>query len=151
MPRGIKISRNKFAKALIKTGGNQKQAYKLVNPKISDKVAEVEGGRVANEPVVKSEVIKALDKAGFTQNKVADNLSIAMQAGLGRKATNRDAIKVLELALKYHAQAEGLEEYDPDYIDMEDKELITELKKMNKKIDLITKGHTEEGEVVEEN
>lgn len=150
MPRGVKISRKKFAKALIKTGGNQKQAYKLANPGVSDETAQIESVRLAKDPKVQSEIVKALNKAGFTQDKVADNLGIAMQAGLGRKATNRDAIKVLELALKYHAQAEGLEEYDPDYIDMEDKELIQELKKMNKKIDLITKGHTEEGEVIED-
>jgi len=83
----------KFVKNKVK-GLNNKDSAIMAGYKAKN--ADVMGAQLMKNP----KIMRALDKVGLTDEAVARDLDIAIQAGLGKKATNSDSLRGLELASK---------------------------------------------------
>lgn len=62
--------------------------------------ARVSASRLLSNANIQREIVNILDKAGLDDSKLAERLSKAIDTGLGRKSTNSDALRGLEMAFK---------------------------------------------------
>lgn len=81
-------------------------------------------------------VIMALEKAGLTDNAIAKSLKVALQTGLGVKATNSDSLKAIDLITKLKGQQAKTEEQPKEL--HQTNIYINELKQLSTE-DLLTK------------
>lgn len=142
-PKNNKINKKEFAKEFVKTG-NATQAYKNVSKGVTNRTAETQASQLLKKPEIQKHVVDALADAGLTPDKITKYMNVALLSGLGKKATNKDAIKVMEIALKYYQNPQEVEE---GYEDKDYKELISIARETKNKLNVLMR-EAQEGEVV---
>lgn len=101
------------AESVIRAGYNVK----------SREVASILGVQMEKTPSIKIALSSVLDAEGLTDDKLARYLYTAIDTGAGKKSTNADALKGIELALK-------LKGYNPSHkVEVTEHKYIAELKK----------------------
>ena len=147
-----KDERVEFARELLKNGFNQTQAYKKIRPHVTDGTAKNNGKILANRPGIISAIRTVLAENDLSMNDIAKKLNVAISSGLGKKATNRDAIAGLKLAADIHlghdtADLDGIQRQDLEEQSVDD--LVAKLDQM--KHDLLNTKKTKavDGEIVD--
>lgn len=84
---------NKFIKEKIK-GHSNKDAAILAG------YSRHSASKIGSNLMHNERIMKALEDAGLTDERIADVLNKAIDAGLGEKATNSDALKGIEMVAK---------------------------------------------------
>lgn len=145
-----KLTRNdkrKFAHSFINNNNNSKIAYQAIRPTVKDARAKQQGMKLLDDVVVRAEIKTLLENNGITADYIIKGYKVALEAGLAKKATNRDAIVVLsELAkLSGIEQKPDLEPLERDYLESLSRDaLLTRLDKISKQVkDLKTEGAIE--------
>lgn len=94
----INVKRRKFIKNYVKTGAKEQSA---ILAGYSPKSARSTATELLQNPEVQQEITKVLDKAGLTDDKLAENLNIAIDKGVNAERVSvSDGIRGIELAMR---------------------------------------------------
>ena len=80
--------------------GKKTAAVMAAYPNMSKATAADKSATVWQRPVVKKELQRVLEEAGLTTSALARKLRESLDVGWGEKATHRDALRGMEMALK---------------------------------------------------
>jgi phage terminase small subunit len=97
----LSLKQKNFAKEYINHQGNATEAaLEAYNVNGTDS-AEVIGSHNLDNPLIINEINKLLSQQGMNDDQwIAKNIKTAVETGIGVKATNKDAITVLNMLLK---------------------------------------------------
>lgn len=104
MPKLITASyrQRKFVHALLKHGSIKKAAQEAYNT--TDKTAYLTGRATLNSPSTQEYMKRIMEKAGITEDAVANGLKVVMEAGLRENSLKQSnpshALKALEMSAK---------------------------------------------------
>lgn len=142
-----------FAAQLIKSH-DQQASYLYIRPDVKKQTASKYGGQLKDDPIVKSEIKRALEKLQITPEYILQNLKRAADSGLGKKATNRDAIAATRELANLSGMANDTSSGGSvdalkrlRMMEMDPNQLENELKNIQKTLQLLTRGGSEEAEI----
>lgn len=129
--------KRKFANEFLKHDNNATEAYLSIRPDVKRQVAMNQGSKLIRDTLVKVELNAALEKNNVTPDYIIQGYKTALESGLGKKATNSDAIKALqELAklsqLDQKDEIEALQRADLE--SLSHKELLSQLDQIQQDI-----------------
>ncbi len=94
------LKQKKFARQYVKNGGNAAKAALEVYDANYD-TAQTIGSVNLDKPVIIQEINRLLDKEGLNDDQwLGQNIRTAIDSGIGVKATNKDAIQMINMLLK---------------------------------------------------
>lgn len=100
MTNTLTLKQREFVKEYIKSSGNGTQAalasYDTDDPNTAHSIASEN----LRKPTIKRAIELALERVGLTDDYVSELLREATISGLGKKASNSDALRGLEMMLK---------------------------------------------------
>jgi hypothetical protein len=152
LPPISKEERKKFIEAWLNNGMNQTAAYLSIRPNVKPNTAQNMGSYLMNKPGSLTMVKQALARHNLGIDDIADKIDKAVTAGLGKKATNRDAIAGLKLAADITL---GHESTDLDGIQHQDLEeqsvddLVAKLDEMKHNLLNTKRSKSVEGEIID--
>lgn len=150
-----KDDRIRFAKELIKNGGDGTRAYKTVKPEVNNNAARQGAYRLKRNKEVQAYLQQAAESLDLTPAYYLKTLKESIEAGVGRKATNRDTQQGLKQLADTMGWSSSLSR-DNDSLDDDNalegmtlKQLRRELNKTMKQIDNINANITiEDAQIV---
>jgi len=95
--RRLTLKQKKFSKELT----NSKSATSAaVKAGYSPNTARFIASENLTKPNIQQEIVRVLDKSGLSDDKLAGKLRVAIDSGLGKKSTNSDALRGLEMSFR---------------------------------------------------
>lgn len=98
--RSLTYKQRLFISNYLENGGNGTQAalgaYRTLNLETAHSIASEN----LRKPAVMRAIEAAVEKAGLTDDQIASKLAKAINSGLGKKATNADSLRGLEMVSK---------------------------------------------------
>lgn len=92
-----KEEKKKFLKSLLKNQLDPKKAYLEIRPGIEPKSAYNQGNKLVQDKTIIRQLQAVLEEEGLSKRNFVKYLNVAITSGIGKKATNRDAIQALRL------------------------------------------------------
>lgn len=108
-----KKEKKKFAKAYIENDSNATQAYLTIRPETKPSAARVQASNIMKDVTVQVALKQALEELEITPRYILKNYKRAIESGLTKKATNKDALT----GLRDLAKLSGLADQEKDDIE----------------------------------
>jgi hypothetical protein len=143
--------KRKYVAKLIETKGDRITSYQSIRPEVTRDSAKTMASQLSRDFTVQKEYQLALSKSGLSIDQAGEYLHQAIRSGLGKKATNKDAISGLRLMMDMvkGEQSPDLEALRRlDLKEQSQQELMNELDKISKEIGELRRQGAIEGEIV---
>lgn len=139
MARKLTIKQGKFVQKLIDTGNGTEAATQVYNVK-NRNTAHTIASENLRKPTIQQAIRQALETEGLTLKSSIKNLKEAVVSGLGKKATNSDTLRGLDMLFKLQGaynQPVVEETYRMRLEGMSNKELEAEIERIQKETQAI--------------